>query len=127
MDHADRVSFAREQEQLRQERETFEQAKKQDAQWFVLRLVMGYVAVVFLTAIMVVAPYVLFNESKFSTGVVAAAGAALFGDVLGLLIMVWKTLFNPDLKAQLRPVMRATLPETQRDADPAGSQVTGDR
>lgn len=113
------VVLIRANEQVRQERETFNQAKKHDAQWFVLRLVMGYAAVVLLTAIMLVASYVLFNESKFSTGVVTVAGAALFVDVLGLLIAVWKIAINPDSKAQLEPVTRATLPETQRDADPA--------
>src|SRR2546426_162154 len=84
------VVVARATEQLRQERETFDQAKQHEAHWFILRLAMGYSAVLLLAAIMVVASYILFNAAAFPVSVVTAAGGALFVDVLGLLIAVWK-------------------------------------
>lgn len=115
MDHAKLtpVVVARATEQLRQERETFDQAKQHEGRWFVLRLVMGYSAVLLLGAIMVIASYVLFNSSVFPASVVTAAGAALFVDVLGLLIVVWKIALNPNFYARLAPVTQIALPDIE--------------
>lgn len=120
MDHAKLtpVVVARATEQLRQERETFDQAKQHEGRWFVLRLVMGYSAVLLLGAIMAVASYVLFNSASFPASVVTAAGAALFVDVLGLLIAVWKIALNPNFYARLAPVTQIALP----DIEPEGVQ-----
>jgi hypothetical protein len=98
--------IARATEQLRQERATFEQARRNEARWFSLRLIMGYASILLLAAIMVVASYVLFNAADFPASVVMAAGAALFVDVLGLLIAVWKIALNPHFYARLEPVTR---------------------
>jgi hypothetical protein len=103
-DHFEPVVLARATEQLRQERETFDQAKKHEALWFYLRLVMGYASVVLLTAIMFIASFILFRSSQFSAGVVTTAAAALFADVLGLLVAVWKIVLNPKFYADLGPV-----------------------
>lgn len=115
MDHTEvtPVVLARATEQLRQERETFDQAKQHEGRWFILRLVMGYASVMLLAAIMMVASYILFNASAFPGGVVTAAGGALFVDVLGLLVAVWKIALNPNFYARLGPVTQVTLPETQ--------------
>lgn len=109
------VVVARATEQLRQERETFDQAKQHEGRWFVLRLVMGYSAVLLLGAIMAVASYVLFNSASFPASVVTASGAALFVDVLGLLIAVWKIALNPNFYARLAPVTRIALPDIERE------------
>lgn len=111
------VAIERATEQLRQERETFNQAKQHEGRWFVLRLVMGYSAVVLLGAVMLVASYILFNAAAFPTGVVTAAGAALFVDVLGLLIAVWKIALNPDFHAKLTPITREELPSLSSATD----------
>jgi len=108
--------IARAAEQLRQERATFEQAKRNEARWFLLRLIMGYAAVLLLAAIMIVASYVLFNAAGFPVSVLSAAGAALFVDVLGLLIAVWKIALNPHFYARLEPVTRV-LPADSHGAD----------
>lgn len=97
-------------ERLRQERETFNQHKAHEDRWFLLRLVMGYSSVLLLAAIMVVSSYVLLNNKLFPATVVTAAGAALFGDVLGLLVGVWKIALNPNFLAKLAPVTAETLP-----------------
>jgi hypothetical protein len=106
MDHSQitPVILARAEEQLRQERFTFDQAKRHEGLWFVLRLVMGYAAVLLL------ASYILFNVSQFPPAVVTAAGAAIFVDVLGLLIAVWKIALNPNFYARLSPVTLVDLP-----------------
>jgi hypothetical protein len=112
MDHSQitPVILARAEEQLRQERFTFDQAKRHEGLWFVLRLVMGYAAVLLLASILVVASYILFNVSQFPPAVVTAAGAAIFVDVLGLLIAVWKIALNPNFYARLSPVTLVDLP-----------------
>jgi hypothetical protein len=97
------VILEREAEKLRQEKETFDQRKKQENRWFRLRLIMGYSAVVLLAAIMVVSSMIVLNHQKFPPGVVTAAGGALFGDVLGLLICVWKIVLNPEFITKLSP------------------------
>ena len=113
MDHAKLtpVVIERATEQLRQERETFDQAKRHESRWFILRLVMGYSSVLLLAAIMVIASYVLFNGETFPEGVVTVAGAALFIDVLGLLVAVWKIALNPNFYARLGPVTNVEIPE----------------
>jgi len=91
-------------ERLRQEREIFEQRKQHQAHWFCLRLVMGYSAVLLLMVIMLVATYILMRHGDFPLTVVISAGAALFADILGLLIGVWKIALNPDSATKLHPV-----------------------
>jgi len=91
-------------ERLRQERETFNQHKDHQNHWFRLRLVMGYTSVILLLAIMGVSTYILFNISSFSGSVVTAAGAALFVDSLGLVVSIWKIVFNPDFMTKLAPI-----------------------
>jgi hypothetical protein len=97
-------------ERSRQERETFEQHKKQENNWFVLRLVMGYSAVILLGVIMFVSSYILLNSSCFPGKVVTAASGALFIDVLGLLVGVWKIALNPNFVTKLQPTTNDQLP-----------------
>ena len=88
------IAIARAQEQLRQERETFDQKKRQDARWFVLRLVTGWIAVALLPALGGVSAWVIANNVDFSTGTVTLAAAALFVDSLGLVLSVWRIVLG---------------------------------
>lgn len=105
------VILERASEQLRQERETFDQAKSHDHWWFVLRLAMGFSSIVLLVAVMVVSVYILFNNADFPEAVVTAAGAALFVDVLGMLIGVWKIALNPKTVSKLQPTTQSSIPD----------------
>jgi uncharacterized membrane protein YfcA len=105
------VIIERASEQLRQERETFDQAKKQEQWWFILRLVMGFSSVVLLVAVMVVSVYILFNHADFPTAVVTSSGVALFADVLGMLIGVWKIALNPKSVTKLVPITSSSIPD----------------
>jgi hypothetical protein len=91
-------------EAVRQQKETFEQLKRQDRQWFVLRLVMGYCAVVLLIVVLGVCMAILFRLADYPPFVVKAASVTLFADVVGLLIAVWKFALNPNFHNRLRPV-----------------------
>lgn len=99
------VDLLRIEERLRQERETFDQRKEQEAKWFSLRIRMGYIAALMLPSVAMVAGYVLLNSSTFDDGVVTAAGSALFIDVLGLIAAVWKVVLNPAYVTKLEPVI----------------------
>ena len=93
-------------ERLRQEQETFNQRKRQDRQWFVLKLVMGFFAVILLATVLVISFYILINNDKFPAAVVISAGGALFVDILGLIISVWKIVLNPNSITKLEPVTK---------------------
>lgn len=105
------IQIERAMEQLRQEREVFDQRKNQESRWFLLRLTMGYTSVVLLFAVIAISTLVLFNSSSFPEFTVKAAGAALFADVVGLLIGVWKIVLKPDFITKLSPETQQELPE----------------
>ena len=113
------IDYERAAENLRQERETFDQRKRQDSRWFLLRLTMGYCSIVLLASIMVFSAWVLLNAKDFSPAVVTSAGAALFVDVLGLLVSVWKIALNPNFATKLGPVTQAVKAAAgKRQPDP---------
>jgi hypothetical protein len=100
------ISIDKEKEKIRQEKETFDQRKKQDSQWFILKLVMGFFAVILLATVLFISFYILINNDKFPSEVVIAAGSALFVDILGLIISVWKIVLNPNSITKLGPVTK---------------------
>lgn len=105
----DAVIIEQANEQLRQERETFNQRKEQAARWFTLRLRMGYGAIVLLPTIGILSAYILVNHSHFPQTVLTGAAGALFVDVLGLVISVWKVVLNPGSVTRLEPVTSERL------------------
>ena len=98
------IDIERAAEKIRQERETFDQRKRQDSQWFILKLIMGFFSVILLATVLVISTYILVNNTKFPVTVVASAGAAMFVDILGLIISVWKIVLNPNSITKLEPV-----------------------
>lgn len=84
------------EEQLRQEREIFDQRKAQGERWFSLRLRMGYMAVLLLPIFMCITAYIIFNSEKFPSAVVTLSAGALLADVLGTILSVWKLVLSPD-------------------------------
>lgn len=105
------IKIERAMEQLRQEREVFNQRKEQEARWFILRITMGYTSVILLFAVIIVSAFILFNSAQFPDFAVKSAGAALFADVVGLLIGVWKIVLKPDFMTKLSPETQEQLPE----------------
>lgn len=111
------IRIERAMEQLRQEREVFNQRKSQESRWFVLRLTMGYASVILLFAVIVISSLVLFNSQNFPNFTVKAAGAALFADVLGLLVGVWKIVLKPDFLTRLKAETQEELAELAGRSD----------
>jgi hypothetical protein len=71
-------------EQLRQERETFELNKRQAAQWFGLRLRMGYCGLVILAALAANCMFIILCAKIYPIVVVDWAATVLVGDILAL-------------------------------------------
>lgn len=127
MDKTFEPSIEQIKERLRQERETFDQHKAHENRWFQLRLIMGYSSVVLLAAIIVISSIILFNHQAYSSSVVTAAGAALFVDVLGLVISIWKIVFNPDFMTKLAPITQVDKTEAKFFEAPDRSLAGGDK
>lgn len=100
------MSLAREEEQLRQEVLAFNQLAKKDLLWFYLRLVVGGASVALLIAVVVICCYIFFNAQRFPDFIQKAAAGAFFGDVVGLLALVWKVIINPAETKVLAPVTK---------------------
>lgn len=100
------IDIERASERVRQEKETFDQRKKHDNLWFILKLIMGFFSVILLAGVAIVATYILMNNTEFPASVVTSAGVALFVDVLGLIISVWKIVLNPKSVTKLEPVTK---------------------
>ncbi len=103
----DAITFARAEEQLRQEREAFDQKKKQDGIWFYLRFATGVVSLLLLLVIVPICFYIFVHHGEFPDIVVTAASAALFGDVVGLVVLVAKVMVGSGQVRPLEPVTRA--------------------
>ncbi|MGN2634597.1 hypothetical protein ACTD5D_00055 [Nocardia takedensis] len=91
---SDEIELLEAQERLRQSRETFDQRRRQDSRWFLLKLVMGWTSVVFLPGIAVTCGYVIFNFHDFDPATVTAATVALLVDTLGLVLSVWRLVLG---------------------------------
>lgn len=104
-------------ERIRQERETFDQLKRQDALWFTVRLVAAWIAVLMLPVVFVATASIIVRHTSYPASVVTAASAALFVDVLGIAGTVWKGAFSraPD---RLSPV------SNRSDGQPPGGPAS---
>lgn len=106
------VDLAREAERLRQLRETFDQRKRQDERWFRLRLRMGYLALALLPTVAIVCITIIFMHREFEPEIVYMVAGALFADMLGMLIAVWKVILNPGSHTRLSPAIPESPPFT---------------
>ena len=111
------ASLVRLEERLRQESETFNQRKKQQASWFNLKLCMGYIAAIFLPAIVLGCCYVLYMHDTFPATVVGSARTVLVVDVVGLLVVVWKMVLNQRSFTQLEPVTSSDVSEFEQASE----------
>lgn len=100
----DAIAFARANERLRQEGETFEELKRQSRQWFMLKLAVGVTSIVALVAILGLCGYVILTPTSFPPSTYWVATVGLLGDILGISTLVWKVILAPEAKAALSPV-----------------------
>ena len=99
------MTDARARELLRQEREAFDQAKAHHARWFMLRLVMCYAGIGFFFAIALVLGYLLLHPANYPPAMIAVASTALFVDLVGLVISIFKLVLQQGSVVPLKPVI----------------------
>ena len=99
------MTDARAREQLRQERETFHQAKSHGARWFTLRLAMGYAGIGLLLAIALVSGYILPHPASYAPATIVIAETTLLMDVLGLVVSIFKLVLQQGSAVPLKPVI----------------------
>jgi hypothetical protein len=84
---------AEQAERLRQSVIAFEQRHRHREHWFTLRLAMGYVAVVTLPLVCIIACFVILNYGQFGAKAVTLASGVLLSAV-ALLAAVWKQILS---------------------------------
>lgn len=110
--------MTRASEQLRQEKEAFDQAKLQDALWFALKLAMGVAAVVVVVGIFGLCLYVALHPQIYGPTMAKVAMATLLGELLAAMVGIWRLVLNPKSQARLKPV---TQPRARVSRGQAGS------
>ena len=101
-------------EQLRQERETFELHKSHVARWFTLRLCMGYAALVILVVLAAFCGFIILNYQVYTAVSVTFATIFLGVDLVGLLTAMWRLVLSPTSALALEPVTRAIKRNSDR-------------
>jgi hypothetical protein len=91
---AETIAIANAQERLRQERETFDQRRTQNARWFIIQQVMAWIAVVFLPGIALPCGWIIFHNSEFAAATVTVATSALLVDAFGFIFSIWKIVLG---------------------------------
>lgn len=102
MDPKAAAELAQLEERLRQQRETFDQRKRQDQWFFYLRIIVSGVAIVAFIAICAFAGFIVLNTGDFSTGTVAVAASALLVEAIGLVGGILKVIMGNGFK-ELEP------------------------
>jgi hypothetical protein len=119
---SERIAVSNAEERLRQERETFNQRKQQDARWFVIRQAMSWVAIILVPTIAATCGWIIFDHHDFTTATVTIAASALLFDILGLFISIWKIILGSGPQT-LVPITQK-INRRDRPADNKQSQLT---
>src|SRR5690242_2050451 len=98
-------------EQLRQEKETFDQAKSQDERSFRVRLAFAWAAVLILPTALVTAIVILIFHRDFSDLVVETAAVSLLVDTLSTGASLYRIMITGLPRKELKPVTTTTRPE----------------
>ncbi|MYS21559.1 YheO-like PAS domain-containing protein [Streptomyces sp. DvalAA-14] len=119
----------RERERLRQETETFETLKSQDAKWFRLQLIMGRTSVIVLPIVLVVSGIIIFDSGSFSDSARLATAPVILADIIGFYMSVGRVLMGR--RERLAPVtnigmtepIRVSASTTAVDQDSAADRI----
>ena len=96
-----------EAEQLRQEKATFEFNLRQAGAWSLLRLSIGYCALVVLVAVFALCTFVILNHDRYAPEASTWAMGVLGLDIIGLIGTVIKLVFDAKQAKPLMPVTKA--------------------
>jgi len=102
------MADARAREQLRQEREAFEQAFRHDRAWFTLRLAMGYLGLAIMLAIFVMAMWVLTHPLTYGPLPIGAAALSMTSQALVISYGIVRLVLSQANVDRLEPVTIST-------------------
>jgi hypothetical protein len=100
----DEVKIQRAYENFRQERETFDQLKKHDEYWFILKMIMGGCSVFVMIVVLFFSIYIIINNSSFPQYIVYTGGGGFIIDIIASSASVWKLTMNPKSMSELKPI-----------------------
>jgi hypothetical protein len=107
--------LARLEETLRQERETFNQRKKQNQNWFRLKVAMGLMALVMLPVVILICGYVLVHPEQYTPVTLGVVASTLLADLCGIIATVWRAVLSSGGSPELAPVT-TVLPDSETAA-----------
>jgi hypothetical protein len=112
------MTTERAREQLRQEREAFEQMRREVARWSILRLCMGYGGLALMTGIAAIAGVVVLHPDQYGSLPVGAAATALLVDMVSLAASIARLVLSRSSMMVLEPVTQgATEDRRSRRAE----------
>ena len=120
------MADARSREQLRQEREAFEQAFRHGRAWFNLRLAMGYLGLTIMLAILALAIWVLVNSEAYGPLPIGAAALAMASQALVISYGIVRLVLQQADVVRIEPVTNGATDATpprrpeRRAANPDG-------
>ncbi|TGX49164.1 hypothetical protein E5A73_20220 [Sphingomonas gei] len=97
----------RAREQLRQEREAFEQMRREVARWSLLRLCMGYGGLGLMTGIAAIAGIVVLHPNEYGPVPVGAAATALLIDMVSLAASISRLVLSRSSMMVLEPLTQS--------------------
>jgi Flp pilus assembly protein TadB len=102
------------EEQLRQERDAFDQHKRTAERSFFVGQVIVVTSVLILLGILGLAIWVVSHPDRYQPSMVTAAGVAVFGATLSAMLYVWKITVNPDWNKPVKPITGAPTPTDEK-------------
>ncbi|HEV2791310.1 MAG TPA: hypothetical protein VGV69_08455 [Solirubrobacterales bacterium] len=108
-------SQAEQAEQLRRDAIAFDQWYRHRERWFTLRFTMGWVAVVTLPIVCIVAAFVILNYEQFGARAVTAASGALLAAV-ALLAAAWRRILSFPIDEE-PPTPKIRPPDERKSPD----------
>jgi hypothetical protein len=94
---------------LEQEKICFIESRKHYIRWNLLKLVMGYSAIVILICIMLICGIVIFNYTRFSERIIFSCICALFIDIVGLMVSIYKIVLKENNISELKPITKREI------------------
>lgn len=110
------MADARAREQLRQEREAFDQAARHDKAWFMLRLAMGYLGLSFLPAMFAVTIWVLTHPASYGPLPTGAAIISLISQAIAMGYGIVRLVLQQSNVTRLEPLTGASPPARPDEA-----------
>ena len=100
------VQMERVSEKLRQERESFNQAKRHDNQWFYIKIGIILVSFSIMVIVLYITSIIVFNPKLYSENTVILGTIGLYRDTIASCSSIWRLGMSPDSVSKLKPITK---------------------